>query len=812
MHKVLEARVKAAEQLKDPAHVRVAALGLFRITMQHACVSLGEWIVSTLREHPTRISSYTSVDIGTFTQPADGTLVSLLSQLLIAAENLGWRSAGRAYWEQKDLSPPLRTLTSSARANVESVLLAFVRSRNDGAEGHGLPGAYDPEIDIAVLRTLLAAVERVLPVSAKDHDRLLLPALGDREQEDLVTLRLVDGHPICYRRLRRTSAGRVQVDAQVQRTLLSRDDVSYEVQNILLDLPRAASPEYTISEPVWTDSWRPFTHVPDRLASQDVFTGRANELLALADWADDADSRKCMVWGDGGVGKTTLVVEFVHRILEGTANVSWRPELITFYTAKKTRWGLQGLEQISAQDIGVADVALDIARMLTSPNLDRSWFEKSPREVIQKLATLMSEMKVTRDSHLIILDNTETMARNDADIQALAAQVNELSRRIGRVILTSRRRELIEALPIQTENWTDSEGAEFLRKRGAVLRCTSIQQAGEATLKKYSRLLVNKPIALEVFVQAAAAPSVGLDTAFQRVQRMQRQDLGQFLYDDAWARLAPGLRRVLLLMSRLGDSHDQYLMQLCCQRAEVTVAAASEAIEESRGIASVSRFEGNLQVTFNPEFFNYCVERFELIDGKRTPTDEDVDWVRRRYGEFLTSASAQVYDRNVRAFRVPAARAAWKCFTEDRLDAALDYYEIAVLEDAENGWLFDRYAYTLMRMKKWDAALEQARKAVRLLPTDPEVHFTKGMIESRMGSATDAVRDLDEAARHGKPKHLCELQKAYAHVYSKPVNLSEAKACLERAQRSAPKDKFLSRFVDEATRFQKRWLQGEKAP
>lgn len=807
MHRLLESRVKATEQLKDSAHVRAAALGLFRITMQHACVSLGEWIVATLREHPTRLSSYTSVDISTFSQPADGTLVSLLSQLFVAAENLGWRSAGRTYWEQRDLQPALRNLTGNTRANVESVLLAFVRSRNEGAEGHGLPGGYDREVDIAVLRTLLIAVERVLPVANKDFSRLYLPASGDREQEELITLRLIDGNPICYRRLRRTSAGRVQVDAQVQRTPLTRDDISYEVQNILLDLPRAASPEYSISEPVWTDTWRPFIHIPDRLATQDVFTGRATELRALADWADDSDSRKCMIWGDGGVGKTTLVVEFVHRLLEGTVSVAWRPELVTFYTAKKTRWGLQGLEQISAQDIGVADVALDIARMLTSPNLDRAWFDKNPKEIIQKLATLMGEMKVTRDSHLIILDNTETMARSDADIQALATQINELSKRIGRVILTSRRRELIEALPVQTENWTDTEGGEFLRKRGAVLRCGSIQQAGEATLRKYSRLLVNKPIALEVFAQAAAAPGIGLEAAFQRVQRMQRQDLGQFLYDDAWSRLSPGLRRVLLLMSRLGDSHDQYMMQLCCQRAEVTVAAASEAIEESRGIASVSRFEGTLQVTFNPEFFNYCVERFELINEQRTPTDEDVDWVRRRYGEFLISASAQVYDRNVRAFRVPAARAAWKCFSEDRLDAALDYYEIAILEDPENGWLFDRFAYTLMRMKRLEPALEQARKAVRLLPTDPEAHFTKGMIEGRMGSASDAVRDLDEAARHGKQKHLCELQKAYAHVYSKPVDLGQAKVCLEKARRSAPKDKFLSRFVDEATRFEKRWFQ-----
>lgn len=806
MHKLLTNRVKAAEQLKDPAHVRIAVLGIFRITMQHACVTLGEWIVRALRENPARLSSYTSVDIAMFAQPADGALVSLLSQLLVAAENIGWRSVGRHYWEQTELPAELRQLTGTTRANLETILTAFVRSRNDGAEGHGLPGGYSPQTDVAVVQTLIRCLAGILPTVSKDDGRLYLPTQGNRPAEELTTLKLFDSNPICYRRLRRTSAGRVQIDAQIQKTLLTRDETTYEVPNVLLDLPRSASPEYDIAEPVWTDSWKPFIHIPGRLASSDVFTGRAKEISALADWADDTDSRKCMVWGDGGVGKTTLVVEFLHRLLEGSTTVEWRPELITFYTAKKTRWGLQGLEQISAQDIGVADVALDIARMLTTPNLDRSWFEKTPRDVIQKLASLLAEMKISRDNHLIVLDNTETMARSDADVQALAMQINELSRRVGRVVLTSRRREHIEALPVQTENWSEEEGAEFLRKRGNALRCVSIQQAGDATLKKYSRSLINKPIALEVFVQAASAPGISLDSAFQRVQRMQRQDLGQFLYDDAWARLSPELRRVLLLMSRLGDSHDQYLLQLCCQRADVSVAAASEAIEESKGIASITRFEGTLQITLSAEFYNYCIERWEQIDGKRTPTDEDVEWVRRRYAEFLQSASAQVHDRNVRAFRVPAARAAWKSFTEDRLDDSLGYYEVAILEDAENGWLFDRYAHTLMKVKKYELALEKSKRAVLLLPDDPEVYFTKGMIEGRIGNASNAVADLDKAANHGKPKHLCELQKAYAYVYSSPANLTEARACLDKANRSAPKDKFLSRFIDEATRFERRWL------
>jgi archaellum biogenesis ATPase FlaH len=394
---------------------------------------------------------------------------------------------------------------------------------------------------------MLRGISNILPTVVKGEDTLYFPQLGERPLEPISTLRLANGDPICYRNLRQASAGRLQVNAQVQTTLLSRGEITYEVENALLGLPQPSTPEYQVAEPTWSDTWRPFIHLPDRLASEDVFTGRDTEINSLCEWADDPDSRKCMVWGDGGVGKTTMVVEFLHRWLDGKTRIQWKPEIITFYTAKKTRWGLSGLEQISVQEIGVADVVLDVARMLTTPKLDRSWFEKAPKEVVQKLATLQAEFEVSRDNHLIILDNTETMANSDADVRALAAQINELTRRVGRVILTSRRRELIEALPVQTENWNDDEGGEFLKKRGVTLGCNAIAQAGPATLKRYSRALINKPIALEVFAQAAATQGTGLEAAFQRVQKMQRQDLGQFLYDDAWSRLTSDLRRVLLL-------------------------------------------------------------------------------------------------------------------------------------------------------------------------------------------------------------------------------------------------------------------------
>lgn len=807
MQKILESRVRGAEQLKNPENTRAAALGLMRITLQHACVVLGEWIANTLRADPVKLQNFTGVDLKDFVAPADGELVSLLSELLVAVENLGWKSAGRQYWEPVPLSDPLKRLVGKSKANVESVLLAYVRERNDGVEGHGLPGGYDPEVDISVVQILIARTSSFLPNVAEDGETLLIPSLGGREGSPLKTLKLYDGDPICYRRLTAVSAGKIKVDAQISRALLKRESTTFEVPNLLLELPTRSSPEYSIAEPSWAPDWRPFVLIPERLASIQEFTGRSSELASLEEWADDMDSRRCMVYGDGGMGKTTLVIEFLHRFLEGETDINWRPELITFYTAKKTRWGLQGLEHISAQDVGVADVAVEIARLHSTKPLDRSWYDKNPKEVIQKLAGLQAQMRLKRDDHLIILDNTETMAKSDADIRALGSQINDLSRHVGRVILTSRRREQIEAFPIPTESWTPDEGVEFIKKRGRTLKCQSINQAGFATLKSYSKSLNNKPIALEVFAQAASAPGESLERSFERVQRMQREDLGQFLYDDAWNRLAPEMRHVLLLMTRIGDVIDQYIIQLCCRIASVNVAAASEAIEESKGIGTVTKIQGTLQVAFNLEFSNYCAERTELLDGKYVPSPDDVSWVQKRYREFVVSASAQVRDRNTRAFVVPSARAAWKSFQDGNIDEAFEHYKAACIEDPDNGYLYDRFAYALFSQRRYLPALEKAKRATQLLADEPEVWFTKGMIEARLGNSVQALRDLNHAESLNKPKHLCELQKAYAYVYSDPKDLSNARKCIDLALKIAPKDRFLDKFSSEAAAFRYRWLR-----
>lgn len=728
--------------------------------------------------------------------------------MLVAAENLEWRNIGKSLWEQFDVPTELRTLTGRTRASLETILMAFVRARNDGAEGHGISGGYDRLADIALLRCTLERLQLLLP-QVEAEDRLIF-VVGET-RIPVQTLKLSNGNPICYRRIRPAAGGRVLIEAQEQVSSLNRAEIVYEAADVLSNLPAPQTGEYDIGKARWTDEWAPFVYLPERLAAPDIFTGRKQELLDLSNWANDPDSRVCLLYGDGGVGKTTLVVEFLHRLLEEEATASWRPELITFYTAKQTRWGVGGLERISARDVGVADAAVTIAKMLSSTPLDRSWFDKEPKDLIQKLGAFQGEMKISRDQHLLVLDNTETMAKSDEDVIALGAQIKELSRRVGRVLLTSRRRETLEAHPIAITAWSDEEGGAFLHKRGALLKSTPIAQAGLAALKRASRRLGNKPIVLEVFVQAASAPGIGLDAAIERVQRMQRADLGHFLYEDAWNRMAHELRHVLLLMTRVSDLHDQYLMQLCCAKANVTMVAASEALEESKGIATVSRVAGNIQVVFNPEFFAFCAERTEFISGHTVPMHSDIDWVKKRYADFLKSASTHVTDRNARAYRHPYARAAWTHFNERRTEEALQFYELAEEADASNGWLLDRYAYTLFTLRRHEQALEKAARATGLLPDDSECWFTRGIVEARLGRVETSGQSLMRAEKLGKPTHLCCLQMAYAQINRNPPDLALASRLLDTAQKQAPKDGFYPKFQAEVRSFRQRWLPEETA-
>ncbi|WP_156773823.1 ATP-binding protein [Paraburkholderia tropica] len=55
-----------------------------------------------------------------------------------------------------------------------------------------------------------------------------------------------------------------------------------------------------------------YYNVPVR--QTDTFEGRTKELDTLKEWMEDEDTRFCLIYGDGGFGKTTLALELLNRL------------------------------------------------------------------------------------------------------------------------------------------------------------------------------------------------------------------------------------------------------------------------------------------------------------------------------------------------------------------------------------------------------------------------------------------------------------------------------------------------------------------
>lgn len=790
-----------ARSLPTDAEARLAAIALTRIILQHACIALAEWCVVARRDTPLAIAAQAPLPLENLRVPADGGLVSTLAELLVAAENSGWHGISRGFWTPLPKTRPCVRLCRSGAPHLEGILNGFVALRNDGVEGHGIPGAYDREAELDVVDALLEGLTAILPSIVLATGDLQLRAF-DGNPYTLKLLKTYENDLICYRKIQKTSTGRCVVKAQRQKALFEKEDVTFEAEDILDGSEADKSSRYEIVK-TSDVAWSPFALFPERLT--DHFTGRERELSELCEWMNDTESRACLLFGDGGIGKTTLAVEFVHRLFEGKIPASWHPELITFYTAKRTRWGLRGLEVIRTRDVGVLDAAVAIVRGFEDSPLGREWFSRDPAALIQKVANYLGELGIDRNSHLLILDNTETMATNEEDIRSLAIQVQELSRRVGRVVLTSRRREAIEARQIEIKPLDDDESVTFLRARGTTLKRQAIVQAGTSTLRQYARRLGNKPLLLEVFIQALSEQGMSLDRAFDRVLRMQRQDLGEFLYSDAWSRLSDNMRQLLLLMTRVSDIHDELLLKLCCMQVGVTVIEANEALEESRGIARTSTINGRQQIAFSPDFLKYCENRTISINGAEQPTQQSVDTVTRRYNEFLRSVTTKIRDRVDRAYRHALARAAYSAYQEGRYDDCELFYEEASVADGTNGWLFDRYAYFLLSQHRLPEALDKAKKATQLIGHDPEAWFTRGMIEARLGLTKDAIFSLSRSQSYGKPPHLCLLQKAYAYLNDQPPDRAKARTCLDESENQAPaNDSYYWKHLTEITRVRNR--------
>lgn len=497
----------------------------------------------------------------------------------------------------------------------------------------------------------------------------------------------------------------------------------------------------------------------------DTFEGRKEELDRIFEWLVDGDARLCLIYGDGGYGKTTLVLEILNKIIESDFDFSKNfPQYICFYSAKMTKWTENGLVYFKSIPPIIDDCVRELVRSQTK--LEKDWFTVSGRALIDKANGLFSNANIKRDDILLVIDNTETLATSTEEARVLAESLTRISKFLARVIVTSRRREDIAAEPVLIQGLTEMEGVNLLKRLAMEYNARPLIQAGETRLRRVSNCLMNKPLLIEAFVKYISHSNSSIDAALEKYFSQSDEELLEFLYEDAWLRMNELQKKVFLVLVNINYQIDNDAIKRVCQLIRVNIGEFDKALEETH-FAEVTDYGTSytLEIVslanrfFLKKFINYSCEQQHEIKAYAQETENYIKEKERVNSEFKT-------DRVTEAFRNQFAKLAKVYADKGEINEAIGMYKMAIQDDPLNSYLHDRFSWLLLnKTDDFPYALELSKKAVQLDQNNIDAIVGLALAYYRNGYINEGDHYIDEAMGKGRSKSFCYLRKAIARYH-----------------------------------------------
>lgn len=771
---------------------------ILRSMLQSAAICAIEIVreAAPATEHDTELDGY----LDRFGQPSDGLPIEVLDHLVPAIRGLVSRQYFRGWFEATDAGdPPLVTQLNE-----------WVRFRNHRL-GHGVVDAptaalWSQKTDALITR-LLAIDTGVLP---RNDNGSLQVRVGDVDVR-ISTPLVIDGQPIVVSKIG-PSKGLWKLHAQ----LLSLDNARV----LTVDLPAdnvfatdGVRPEkFRWTEVPSSEGPKLVLHnIPGRQTS--TFVGRKRELEKLVEWFDEmADYRPCLVFGDGGFGKTTLVLEFFNSLIEGEADTKGAvPSIVSYYTAKRTRWSEEGLIHIKGMSEAMEDSVRELMYCL-GPVLGRDWYRVQGRALLDKAAGELKAEGFSRGDVLLIIDNTETLATSIADAEALGDFLKQVAKCIGRVVITSRRRELLAAEPVPVAKLSEAEALTLIQRLGAAYGAVAIQQSGEAKLRRACEQLMYKPLLIDTLVRYIARSASSVQEGLDQILRKTNDELLEFLYEDAWQRMPAAVQDVFMTLVLLATPVDGKSVGDVCREIGVQHAEFQASLAETYFATVVDHGEVyDMEIVeLAKEFFRQKKKR--LVAHEAEKLEKIATRVDKLATERFEIAKNYRRDRVAEAFRSEFAKAAKIATFKKDHKGARELFELALQDEPLNAALRERYASFLFRtLRDTPAALAVAQAAVELDPKNADAHLTLGLILYKLGQLGAGDKSIARAEELGKTPALCMLRRAIARYHavarqpyarSSGRLLREAEQFIELAMRTAnTKDFYYEKNRKEAEKY-----------
>lgn len=497
-----------------------------------------------------------------------------------------------------------------------------------------------------------------------------------------------------------------------------------------------------------------------------TFKGRENEIREINEWLNDSENKILMIFGDGGFGKTTLLLEYLNRILDDEIDCPINlPDFICFYSSKMTRWGEDGLIYIK----GITDSITDGIKKplyLTNEKLEKSIHGLDALSLIDRVSTELSEQGLKKENTLLIFDNTETLTTSTEGAKELGEILKKISRKIGRVIITTRRREFTAADSIEVSGLTEDDSVELLNKLAENYSINQIKHASKQKLKKISSKLLNKPILLETYAKHLARTNKGLEETLDQIFTKNSQDLLSFLYEDAWSRISEDDKKILISLSTCIYPLTESSLAEACRIFQKPVSEFEKVLDETyftkiindenqRAIEVLSQ----AKKYFEFKLASFPLEKKEQIKSAVSQIDDlsmEEERIKKEYSS-LTNADAH---------RSLFAKAAKIEFNKGDIKKSNENYQLALDEDPLNPALHEFYArFCLNHLRNTKIALEHIDIAVELDSSNSHYNFTKGLIYYRNGNINKGDEFLNKSLAGGKQRIPVLIEKAVARYF-----------------------------------------------
>ncbi|MFC3864063.1 nSTAND1 domain-containing NTPase [Alcaligenes aquatilis] len=784
MHNLYEAELKAARSLASDAEKLGHLSSILRSLLQTAAVCAIEIVQHATPAFDSEVDLNRFID--RFSQPSDGLPVELLDTLVPFIRGLVSRQYFRGWFEPiKEHEKPLVTELGEwlvfrnkrlGHGVVDGPMATFWATKTDG-----------------LINRILEDSAGVVP--AYNNGELVI-SVGDVKVQ-LTTPLVLDSLPLVITKIAPTR-GIWKLHAQLLSLTNAREVMADLSPNSVFcnDEPKGERFKWT-DVPVTGGTSSVLHNVPVRQTA--TFVGRKKELEKLGEWFEQVeDYRTCLVFGDGGYGKTTLVLEFFNNLIEeGFDTKVTLPTVISFYTAKRTRWSEDGLLHIK----GMADAMEDSVRELMycfEPVLGREWYKMNGRALIDKAAAELREQGLTRDDVLLIIDNTETLATSSVDAEELADFLARIARTVGRVVITSRRREMLAAFPVPVSQLSEAEALALMQQLGKVYAASAIQQSSEPKLRRACQQLMYKPLLIDTLIRYIARSASSVQDGLDQILKKTNDQLLEFLYEDAWHRMTTSVKEVFMVLVMVDTPIDGRCVGDVCTEIGVQHSEFQASLGETYFASIVDHGDTyDLEiVALAKEFFRQKKRRLIPMEAERL---ENIAFrVDKLATERFEITKNYRLDRVADAFRSEFAKAAKIATFKREYKSARELFELAMQEEPLNAALRERFASFLFRtLNDPNGALPLALEASELDPTNPDAWLTLGLIQYKLGDLLSGDNCMKNAQMYGKAASLCLLRKAIAryhtanrepYAHTSIRYLKEAATLVDLSQRASSKE------------------------